>query len=178
MSRIVVLSGSPRKNGNTELLVKAFAESAEKEHQVEILSVTELDIKPCIGCNSCFEREDNDCFQHDDMVKVYEKLMDADILVTASPVYFYGISSQLKAVIDRLHTPKRNSFGIKKLALILVGAAELPELFDSIIMQYRLTLEFFGLKDAGMVLVRGAKNKGDVIGTDGIEQVRLLGEKI
>ena len=110
------------------------------------------------------------------MTAIYEKLSKADILVIASPVYFYGISSQLKAIIDRLHTPLRNSFGIKKLGLILVGAATLPELFDSIITQYRLVLNFFKLEDAGMVLVRGAKEKGDVSETD-LENAYKLGEK-
>ena len=89
--------------------------------------------------------------------------------VIASPVYFYGISAQLKAIIDRLHTPMRNEFPIKKLALILVGAATLPELFASIKLQYRLVLSFFHLEDAGMVLVQGAKDIGDVKNTDGLD---------
>ena len=108
---------------------------------------------------------------------VYEKLGDADVLVIASPVYFYGISSQLKAVIDRLHTLKRNQFHIKKLALILVGAAQLPELFDSIISQYRLILSFFHLEDAGMVLIRGARDKGVVTDED-LEKAYKLGMSI
>lgn len=110
-----------------------------------------------------------------EMQIVYEKLKTADILVIASPVYFYGISAQLKAIIDRLHTPMRNEFPIKKLALILVGAATLPELFDSIKIQYRLILNFFRLEDAGMVLVQGAKDKGDVKKTDGLDKAYELG---
>ena len=65
-------------------------------------------------------------------------------------------------MIDRLHTPKKNSFHIKRLGLILVGAAELPELFDAITTQYQLIFNFFKLDDAGRVLVHGAKGKGDV----------------
>lgn len=175
MSRIVILSGSPRKNGNTELLVNAFIKGAEQKNSIDVLSVSELKINPCIGCNSCFENVVHDCFQDDDMNIVYEKLKTADIAVIASPVYFYGISAQLKAMIDRLHTPKRNDFAIKKLALILVGAAELPEMFDAIITQYQLALNFFGLGDAGMVLVRGAKNKGDVNDTETLDQAYRLG---
>ena len=94
-----------------------------------------------------------------------------------APVYFYGISAQLKAIVDRLHTPMRNKFHIKKLGLILVGAAELPDLFDSIITQYNLTLRFFDLEDAGTVLVRGAKNIGDVKEND-LEKAYALGEAI
>lgn len=109
---------------------------------------------------------------------VYEKLKTADILVIASPVYFYGLSAKLKAIIDRLHTPMRNEFPIKKLALILVGAATLPELFDSIKIQYKLILNFFHLEDAGMVLVQGAKDKGDVKNTDGLDRAYELGLSI
>ena len=112
------------------------------------------------------------------MQGIYEKLKMADVLVIASPVYFYGVSAQLKALIDRLHTPVRNEFKIKKLALILVGAATLPELFDAIKMQYRLVLNFFQLEDAGMVLVRGAKDKGDVKNTEGLEKAYELGTTI
>ena len=72
------------------------------------------------------------------------------MIVAASPVYFYGISAQLKAMIDRLHTPLRKEFHVKKLALLLVGAATLPELFDTIKVQYQLILNFFHLADAGM----------------------------
>ena len=73
--------------------------------------------------------------------------------------------------------PLRNSFNIKKLALILVGAAELPEMFDAILTQYKLTLNFFKLQDAGKVLVRGAKDKGSVTQAD-LEQAYKLGLSI
>ena len=109
------------------------------------------------------------------MHKIYEKLKRADIVVIASPVYFYGISVQLKAIIDRIHTPMRNQFNIKKLGLILVGAATLPELFDSIKMQYQLVLNFFHLEDVGMVMVRGAKDKGDVNNSNGLREAYELG---
>ena len=158
MSRIVVLVGSMRKGGNTDLLAQAFAEGASKNNTVEIVSVADYKVNPCIGCNSCFTR--------------------ADVLVIASPVYFYGISAELKAIIDRLHTPIRNEFQIKKLALLLVGAATLPELFDAIKLQYQLVLNFFHLEDAGMVLVRGVKDIGDIKETKALEEAFNLGNSI
>lgn len=173
MSRILILSGSPRKDGNTERLVEAFMKGAKENNEVEKVSVSEYRVNPCIGCNTCFSREGNACFQNDDMAGIYRKLKETDVLIIASPVYFYGISAQLKAVVDRLHTPMRNSFHIKKLGLILVGAAKLPELFDAIITQYRLVLNFFHLEDAGMVLIRGAREKGDVTEEDLREAFRL-----
>lgn len=178
MSRILIFTGSMRKGGNTDLLAQAFARGAGENHEVEIVSVADYKVSPCIGCNSCFTREGNRCFQNDDMTKIYDKLKTADILVIASPVYFYGISAQLKAVIDRIHTPMRNEFPIKKLALLLVGAATLPELFDSIIMQYQLVLNYFHLEDAGRVLVRGVKEKGDIEGNEALEEAYQLGLSI
>lgn len=178
MSNIVILVGSMRKGGNTDLLAQAFAEGARKNNVVEIVSVADYKVNPCMGCNSCFAREGNQCFQNDDMDRIYEKLKAADVVVVASPVYFYGISAQLKAVIDRLHTPMRNEFSIKKLALLLVGAAQLPELFDAIILQYQLILNFFHLEDAGMVLVRGVRDKGDIKGNPALKEAYDLGVSI
>ncbi|OON84741.1 FMN reductase [Oribacterium sp. C9] len=177
MSKIVIFSGSPRKEGNTERLVDAFIKGAEDNNTIEVISVIDYKVNPCIGCNSCFMREGHECFQNDDMTRIYSKLKEADMILIASPVYFYGISAQLKAVIDRLHTPMRNEFHIKKLGLILVGAATLPELFDAILKQYELTLNFFKLTDAGKVLVRGAREKGDLKEED-LEKAYSFGKSI
>lgn len=178
MGRVVVFVGSMRKGGNTDLLAQAFVEGAKKNNTVEVVSVADCQINPCIGCNSCFTREGNQCFQKDDMVEIYEKLKIADTIVFASPVYFYGISAELKAIIDRLHTPMRKEFQIKKLALLLVGAATLPELFDAIKLQYQLVLNFFHLEDAGTVLVRGVKDIGDIKKTKALEEAYYLGGSI
>lgn len=177
MSNIVILQGSPRKNGNTARLVKAFTDGLSLVHNVTVINVAELHINYCIGCNSCFTREGNHCFQQDDMQKVMPVLAEADILVFASPVYFYGISAQLKTLLDRLHTPLRNSFKVKQTALLLVGAATLPELFDSILAQYHLLLNFFHLEDLGTVLVRGVKNVGDIDGCPELQEATVLGGK-
>ena len=175
MAKIVILVGSVRKGGNTDLFAQAFAKGARENNDVEIISVADYKVNPCIGCNSCFNRDEYQCFQQDDMAEIYSKLKIADIVVVASPVYFYGISAQLKAIIDRLHTPMRNEFKIKKLALLLVGAASLPELFDSIKLQYQLVLNFFKLENAGMVLVQGVKDKGDIKGTQSLDEAYQLG---
>ena len=175
MSNIVILVGSVRKGGNTDLLARAFEDGAKEHNEVDIISVSDYKVNPCIGCNSCFTRIGNQCIQTDDMKKIYERLMKADILVIASPVYFYGISAQLKTIIDRLHTPLRNQFKIKKMALLLVGAASLPELFDSIIMQYQLILNYFHLEDVGKILVQGVKDIGDIVDHPKLEEAYQLG---
>ena len=198
---ILIINGSPRKGGNTELLVDAFARGAAKHHHVEIVSVRDYKVNPCMGCNACFktngrsseshpnlfedgrvvtdEGEANGiCAQKDDMGMIYEKMSQAEMLVIASPVYFYGISAQLKAVIDRFHNPIRDSFHITKMALLLIGAATLPELFDAILTEYNLCLKFFGIEDVGNVLVRGVKDKGDINNIDALNEAYRLGESI
>ena len=198
---ILILSGSPRQGGNTELLAEAFAKGAAEHHHVEIASVRDYKVNPCLGCSVCFKangrssesypssledgrvvtdegKANGICAQKDDMSLIYEKMNQADMLVIASPVYFYGISAQLKAVIDRFHNPIRDSFHIKKMALLLVGAASLPELFDAILTEYNLCLRFFNIEDAGKVLVRGVKDKGDIKETHFLEDAYQLGTSI
>jgi multimeric flavodoxin WrbA len=177
MSKILILNGSPRKNGNTYNLAEAFKKGAEKNNDVEIISVCDYNINPCKGCNYCFKSEGNDCVQDDDMALIYDKMKEADFLIIASPVYFYGISAQLKKVVDRFHTPMRNSFNTKKLGLILVGAAKIPELFDSIITQYELVLKFFKLDDIGRVLVSGVRETSDLSEND-LTRAYELGAKL
>ena len=176
--KILILSGSPRKGGNTELLVEAFVKGASQKHHVEVVSVHDYKVNPCMGCNACFKNKANACVQKDDMSLIYEKMSRADMLVIASPVYFYGLSAQLKAVIDRFHNPIRDTFRLKKMALLLVGAATLPELFDSILAQYWLCLSFFKLEDAGRVLVRGVKDKGDIRNADALHEAFHLGSNV
>ena len=175
---ILILSGSPRRGGNTDLLVEAFVKGTSQKHHVEVVSVHDYKVNPCMGCNACFRSEHHLCAQKDDMAMIYEKMAHADMLVIASPVYFYGLSAQLKAVIDRCHNPVRDTFPIKQMALLLVGAATLSELFDSILVQYQLCLNFFKLEDAGRVLVRGVKDKGDIKNANALNEAFELGQHI
>lgn len=175
---ILVLSGSPRKGGNTDLLVDAFVRGVGERHQITVVPVRERNIHPCTGCNGCFVREDHRCVQNDDMQALYHQLAKCHMLVAASPVYFYGISAQLKAVIDRLHTPLRETFPLQKLALLLVGASTLPAVFDSINVQYQLILDYFHLENAGMVLASGVKDKEDILSHPALEEAFRLGASL
>ena len=157
------------------MMAEVFAKGAAEHHHVEIVSVSDVKVNPCLGCNACFKNEGHTCAQKDDMPVIYEKMNQADMLVIASPVYFYGISAQLKAVIDRFHNPIRDTFHIKKMALLLVGAASLPKMFDAILTEYNLCLKFFEIEDAGKVLVRGVKDKGDINNTDALNEAYILG---
>ena len=178
MKNILIISSSPRKKGNSQLLCEQFKKGAEeKGHQVKIVRIMEQNIGFCRACDGCM-RNGGTCVLQDDMAEILKMFQKADVLVLATPVYFYGISAQLKAIVDRLHTPMRNEFQIKKLALLLVGAASLPNLFDAIKLQYQLVLEFFHLEDAGMILVRGVKDKGDIKGNEALREAYKLGLSI
>ena len=149
MSHVLILVGSVRPNGNTQALAQACADGARAAgHQVEVVSVADYHVHPCTGCEGCSRHPGNQCVQQDDMQKIYPKLLWADVVVAASPVYFYGVSAQLKAVIDRCHTPLRNQFTFKKISsLLLVGGATPPPLFDAILCQYQLILDFFHFQE-------------------------------
>ena len=108
---ILILSGSPRRGGNTELLVEAFVKGASQKHHVEVVSVHDYKVNPCMGCNACFKNENNACIQKDDMCLIYDKMAVADMLVIASPVYFYGLSARLSltafTIPSEIHTISR-----------------------------------------------------------------------
>lgn len=98
--KLLILSGSPRKGGNSDLLCDEFAKGAEKAgHSVEKLRIAEMNISYCRACYAC--KANDKCIIQDDMSKILEKMIEADVLVLASPVYFYSVSAQLKALIDR-----------------------------------------------------------------------------
>ena len=99
--RVLILSGSPRKGGNSDILCDEFLRGAQDAgHTVEKIRVAEKKVAPCSGCYYC-NTHGGACVHKDDMADILQKMIDADVIVLASPVYFYAISAQLKAVIDR-----------------------------------------------------------------------------
>ena len=99
--KVLILSGSPRKGGNSDLLCDEFMRGAiDVGNTVAKIRVPEKKIAPCLGCYYC-AKNGGKCVQPDDMAELLQKMIDADVLVLASPVYFYSICAQLKAVIDR-----------------------------------------------------------------------------
>lgn len=99
--RILILAGSPRKNGNSASLCRAFARGAEESgHQVEMIFLNEKKIGFCQACYHC-QKHNGVCILKDDMAEILAKMNAADVLVMASPVYFYSVSAQMKALIDR-----------------------------------------------------------------------------
>lgn len=116
---ILVVNGSPRKNGNSELLCKEFVRGArEAGNHVDEVYLREKTVMPCRACYACFST--GKCVQKDDMAGILEKTQNADILVWATPTYFLTMSGQLKTMIDRL-LPKWSELGGKDAYIIVTG---------------------------------------------------------
>lgn len=171
MSKIAVLIGSPRRGGNTDILAHAFIDGIDKQNNsVEIISVADVKVSGCIGCNACYANISHKCIQKDDMQDIYIKLTDAETIVIATPIYFYGISSQLKCIVDRLHNPIRDTFKVKKLVLLMVCADTIPTVFDSILAMYQSVLSYFSLQNGGIITACGVKDKGDIMGNSALNE--------
>ena len=97
---VLIISSSPRKGGNSDVLCNQFAKgAAEAGHEVEKVNLREKKLSPCRACYGCMEK--HVCAIQDDMAEIFPKLVAADVIVLASPVYFYSLSSQIKMLIDR-----------------------------------------------------------------------------
>lgn len=179
MKRIAVIMGSPRKNGNTDRMVERFAKGAESAgNQVDVISLVGKKVAGCLGCNACKKNNGIICCQHDDMDDIYPRLAAADVIVAATPLYGWTASSQLKAVLDRLYTPYRNTFKVRKAALISVCAGTSEHLFDALKMEYSFWLDCFGLEDGGIATARGIREIGEIEGNPGLEAAEELGRTI
>ena len=150
--KILVLNGSPRPNGNTAKMITAFRESAEnKSHQVVCFNVCKMNIKGCLACEYCHGKGQGTCVQKDDMQEIYKELKDTQMLVLAAPIYYHGISGQLKCVIDRFYSalyptaPK----SLKKTAMFLSSGD--PEMHDGAKFSYEGDfLGYLGLEGCGI----------------------------
>ena len=153
--KIAALNGSP-KVGNTAAMVNAFADGAkEAGHEVEILHVGKMKIGGCIACEYCHTKGEGKCVQKDDMEKVMPAYKDADMVVFASPIYYFDVTAQLSAAIQRVYAigkPAKAS----KAALLLSSAS--PNPYDGAIATYKSILAFTGIEDAGIITAAGSEN--------------------
>lgn len=136
--KILVLNGSPRPNGNTVKMIDLFSRGAEASgHKVERVDICKLHIRGCTGCEYCHSGENDTCCQKDDMHIIYEKMKESDMLIIAAPIYYHGISGQMKCAIDRFYSVmyKRKIDCIKKSALFLCSAD--PDVYEGTIYLYK-----------------------------------------
>ena len=153
--KITVLNGSPRKQ-NTSFMVDAFVAGAEEAgHTVEVIQVGKMKINGCLGCEYCHGKGEGQCIQKDDMEKVYPAFADCDMIVFASPIYYFGMTAQITAATQRVYAmmkwPKAT-----KAALLLSSMS--PNVYDGAIATYKGILGFTGIEDAGVFTAKDPEN--------------------
>lgn len=174
--KILVVSGSPRENGNTEIMVESFAKGArESGNTVMVKKLSSLKVAPCLDCEYCFSH-DGVCSQHDDMSEILEAVDQADMMVFASPIYWSNVSAQLKAVIDRLYARAKKGFHPTCSALLLDSGS--PGVYDGTIAAYRDMIGFLKWKDRGVFTVSGMETKGAMKDSPELQKVYDFGKSL
>lgn len=174
---VLMISSSPRKGGNSEVLCERFAKGAsEAGHTVELISLREKNIAPCRACYACMEK--HGCVIGDDMKEVFQKLLAADVIVLASPVYFYSVSAQMKAMIDRCLVDHK-SLKNKKFYYIITAADPQREAAEGTLLAFRGFIRCLpDAQEQGIVYGMGAWDKGDVYRHPAYEQAYEMGKRV
>lgn len=183
MKNILVVMGGGRPKGNTAQLVDAFVKGAEEAgHLVEKVSLLKTEVKGCLGCNAC--RYGKPCVQKDGFNELVPKIKGADLVVFASPLYFWTISSKLKAFIERFYCiaeedadppyGRYERYPVKDSALLMTSADEFFWTFEQAVSYYQFAVvNYIGFHDRGMVLAGGC---GDTNGKPQIDKTGHLRE--
>ena len=174
---VLILSGSPRKNGNSDLLCDEFMKGAiEASHQVEKIRVAEKNIGYCRACYGC--KDTGVCVIKDDMAEVLQKMINCDVLVLASPVYFYSIDAQLKAVIDR-SVARWLEVKDKELYYIMTAADSEKASMETTLACFRGYADCVeGAKEMGVIYGTGVYEKGEVKDTKAMQEAYEMGLRV
>lgn len=175
--KVLILSGSPRKNGNSDILCDQFAKgAAESGHEVEKICVAEKNIGYCRGCYAC--KESGKCVIQDDMAEVLQKMIDAKVIVLASPVYFYSIDAQLKAVIDRT-VARWLEVRNKEFYYIVTAADKETASAETTLACFRGYADCVeGAKEMGVVYGMGAYEKGEIKSSPAMSKAYEMGKNM
>lgn len=153
--KIAVLNGSPRK-GTTTAMVQAFREGAEAAgHVVEEYQVGKMKIAGCLACEYCHTKGEGTCIQKDDLEKILPAYKEADMIVFASPIYYFTMSAQIEAAIQRVYCIGK-PLKAKKAALLLTSGS--PGVYDSAIAQFKGYTAYTGIEAAGVIASNGEEN--------------------
>ena len=181
--QILILTGSPRRNGNSDLLADAFVRGASGGgNQVDKFISADHRISGCLGCNNCW-RDGKPCVQDDEFNDTLAPLLEkADTIVFCTPLYAYSFPAQIKAPLDRLFPYGKESWmtplKVTETALIICGADEEEESYHAAIESYRHLIGFFEWKNRGELIVPAVNDAGDVLRTDGLARAEALGKRI
>lgn len=179
--KIVVLNGSPRKKGNTSALVREFTRGAEEAgHTVTEFFLDGMDIHGCKGCFGGHSGRDCPCVQKDDMGKIYPAVRESDVVVLASPLYYWNLSGQLRTAVDRLFALEEGDGNLLRghgRASALLMAAE-GHGFEDVRTYYDRLMEHLRWKNLGHVLAGGNGDAGDIDGKPELRAAYDLGRSI
>lgn len=175
--KVLILSGSPRKCGNSDILCDEFMKGAlESGHDVEKIRISEKNVGYCRGCYAC--KTDGVCAIKDDMAEILQKMIDADVLVLASPVYFYSIDAQLKAVIDRT-VARWLEVKNKEFYYIVTMADDEDASAETTLMCFRGYADCVdGAVEKGIIIGKGVYEKGEVNNTDSLKNAYNMGKGV
>lgn len=174
---IVVLTGSPHRNGTSALLADKFIEGAKsKGHHVFRFNAAFEDIRACQACNAC--HQNGPCVLNDAIEKILmPELLKADIIVLVTPLYYYAMSAQLKTVVDRFYSHLR-SFDGKKTFLMATAYNSASWTFEALVDHYQSLAEYMKWQDLGMVLGYSCGSRRAIEGSEFPEQAFKLGQSI
>lgn len=177
--KILILEASGRPNSNSGAMADTFAVEAEKKgYEVDRINTINLSIKPCKGCGKCYT-QNHPCVFDDDFTVVAQKLIEADVVVFATPVYWYNFPAQLTLVIDKFitFTWGRISMAGKECALLTCAEEHNPTyVFEAISATYDKVTKFMRWKSIGKVMQHGVWNAGDIKKTNALTMVAELVE--
>ena len=177
---ILILTGSPRTGGNSDQLAEAFSKGAQQAgHTVIRYTTADKNIKGCRDCKTCFSKG-RACSIPDDFNELAPLVEQADMIVFATPLYWFSFPSQLKAAIDKLFSfiIGQKPLKIKECALLVCAGDTNNSSFEGIVASYKLIAGHMGWKDDGSILVPGILAKDDILKTDGLKRAEKLGGSI
>lgn len=176
--KVLILSGSPRKGGNSDLLCDEFMRGAlESGNEVEKIRIAEKKVGYCTGCYYCASHGGK-CAIRDDMSEILQKMIDADVIVLASPVYFYSIDAQLKAVIDRT-VARWLEVKDKEFYYIATCADEQNASIETTLACFRGYADCVeGAKEMGVIYGVGAYEKGEIVSTPAFKKAYETGKTV
>lgn len=177
--KIVVITGSPHKRGTSNYLVENFIKGAkEADNEVFRFDSAFSTVHPCLGCNVC--RKSGDCVWNDSFNDLKDKLVSADYVVFATPIYYMNMTAQLKAVIDRFYQleMKAEFKNNKKYIVLATAWNKNPSVFDTILQNLDLVTRFLKWNIFGEVIVSGVDNLEDIQATNYAKTAYELGLKI
>jgi multimeric flavodoxin WrbA len=156
--KVAIFNGSPRKE-NTSAMVQAFREGAEAVgHEVEEYQVGRMKIAGCLGCEYCHTKGEGSCVQKDDLEKIMPAYKEADVIVFASPIYYFTMTAQMEAAIQRVYCIGKPAKAKKTYLLLSSGS---PGVYDAAIAQFKAYMGYAGIEAAGIVTANGDENKSE-----------------